>query len=186
MSAYDLPTSLVVNGVDYAIRSDYRAILDIMGVMADYAQSNEDRALVSLNIFYKDYESLPPHDYDEAIERMIWFINGGMEQKSNEKKPKLMDWQQDFPVIVPSINRVCGSDVRAVEYMHWWTFLGYYQEIGDCMFAQIVSIRKKKLQGKKLDKADQKFYRENHDLIDLKRHKEDFDEEAEFGKWATV
>lgn len=184
MSAYDLPTRLIVNGAEYAIRSDYRAILDIMGVLADSSISNDDRALITLQIFYEDYDELPPNDYEDAISRMFWFINGGAEQKSDGKKPKLMDWQQDFQVIVPSINRVCGVDVRAVEYMHWWTFLGYYQEIGDCLFAQIVSIRRKRMQGKKLDKNDQKFYRDNRDLIDLKRE-ETPDETELFEKWAT-
>ena len=49
--------------------------------------------------------------------------------------------------------------------MHWWTFLGYYYEIGDCTFAQIVKIRNAKLKGKKLDKSDQEWLRQNADLV---------------------
>jgi hypothetical protein len=42
-------------------------------------------------------------------------------------------------------------------------------EIGDCYFAQVVSIRSKKQGNKKLDKSDQEFYRKHRQDIDLKR-----------------
>ena len=41
-------------------------------------------------------------------------------------------FSKDFTYIVAPINRVTGQEVRAVEYMHWWTFLLAYYEIGDC------------------------------------------------------
>ena len=44
-----------------------------------------------------------------------------------------------------------------------------YQEIGDCLFAQIVGIRRKLARGKKLDKSEQEFYRNNRQLVDFKR-----------------
>ena len=91
-----------------------------------------------------------------------------MDEKQSGRKPKVMDWQQDFPLIVSPINKALGFEVRAVEYLHWWTFLAAYQEIGDCLFAHVVSIRRKKKRGQKLDKSDQQFYRENRQIIDLK------------------
>ena len=59
----------------------------------------------------------------------------------------------------------------------WWTFLGAYMEIGDCYFAQVVSIRSKKAKSKKLDKSDQEFYRKHRDDIDLKRQMNKEEEE---------
>ena len=41
-------------------------------------------------------------------------------------------------------------------------------EIGDCTFAQIVRIRSLKAKGKKLDKADQEWYRKTRHLVDIK------------------
>jgi hypothetical protein len=80
-----------------------------------------------------------------------------------------MDWQQDFPMIASPINRVLGTEIRSLEYLHWWTFIAAYQEIGDCTFAQVVSIRKKKSKNQKLDKSDQEFYKQNKHLVDFKR-----------------
>ena len=79
-----------------------------------------------------------------------------------------MDWEQDFQHIVAPINRVVGREIRDVEYMHWWTFVAAYYEIGDCYFAQIIRIRELRAKGKPLDKSDQEFYKRNRSAIDLK------------------
>ena len=168
MSAYELPTSAVIGGVDYDFRSDYRAVLDVISVMCDTSINDNERAYVSLSIFYPDFDAIPPDDMQEALDYCLWFVGGGMDEKPSVRKPKVMDWNQDFPLIVSPINKVLGYEVRAVEYLHWWTFLAAYQEIGDCFFAHVVSIRRKKKRGQKLDKTDQQFYRENRSLIDLK------------------
>lgn len=167
MSGYDLPTRAKIGGCDYAIRSDYRAILDVIGVMVDAETEDDERTLVVLSIFFEGFEDMPPRDFQEAVDYVQWFINGG-DAPSNSKSPKLMDWDQDFPLIVAPVNRVIGKEIRSMDYLHWWTFLAAYREIGECTFAQVVSIRKKKRGGKKLDKADEEFYRENRALVDFK------------------
>ena len=167
MSGYDLPTSTEISGREYRIRSDYRPILDIMGVLGEAPEVDEERAYTALSIFYEDFLEMPLSDIEDAIAYMLWFINGG-DEPSGAKNPKLMDWNQDFPLIVAPVNRVVGQEIRSIDYLHWWSFLAAYREIGDCLFAQVVSIRKQKRKGKKLDKADDQFYRENRALVDFK------------------
>lgn len=174
MSVYSLPKSAVVGGREYLIRSDYRAILDIIEVMNDTAVPDDERTFVVLSVFYVDFDSMPAFAYQEAINYCTWFINGGEEQPTSNKA-KLMDWEQDFSMIVAPVNRVLGCEIRDVEYLHWWSFLSAYQEIGECLFAHVVSIRKKKQRGIKLDKQDQQFYREHKELIDFKSEKLDED-----------
>ena len=167
MSGYDLPASAEIGGRTYPIRSDYRAILDIIGVMGDSSVDEEERTIVVLSIFFDSFEEMPLADFQKAVEYVQWFVNGG-DEPSAAKNPRLMDWEQDFPLIVAPVNRVIGKEIRSIEYLHWWTFLAAYREIGECLFAQVVSIRKKKRQGKKLDKTDEQFYRENRALVDFK------------------
>ena len=88
-----------------------------------------------------------------------------------------MDWEQDFPYLIAPINRVAGQEIRAVEYLHWWTFLSYYYEIGDCYFAQIVRIRDLKARGKLTDKTDKEFYRKNREAVDLKMRYSEMEED---------
>ena len=166
---YDLPKSLLVGQVEYEIRSDYRAVLDICIALSDIDLTDEEKAYVCLEIFYLDFEHMPQEHYREALEKCFWFINCGEEEQANNKNHKLMDWKQDFKYIVAPINRVLSTEVRAIEYLHWWSFISAYYEIGDCVFAQIVRIRDKKLKGKKLDKEEQAWYRQNRHLVDIRQ-----------------
>ena len=161
---YGLPTALDVGGVRHKIRSDYRAVLDIISALSDCELNNAEKINVLLNIFYVDNI---PDDIEDAINKCFWFINCGQPERKTRGK-KLMDWEQDFPIMIGSINRVAGTEVRALEYLHWWTFMGYYMDLGDCYFAQVVAIRKKKSEGKKLDKIEQDFYKNNREVINLK------------------
>lgn len=166
---YDLPKSLTVSGAEYTIRSDFREILDIIEILNDEEMTESERAYVTLLFFYPDFENIPPEDYQEAIEQCFWFINGGKSEAERDKNPpRLMDWQQDFPYIIAPVNRVIGHEIRADAYLHWWTFLAAYMEIGECTFAQIVHIREAKNRGKKLDASDKEWYLRNREIVDLK------------------
>lgn len=164
---YSLPTEVEIGGNVYPIRSDYRAILDIFGTFEDPDMDNNQNALAALDIFYPDFLTIPGEQLREAAEKMLWFINCG-DEGDNRKRPKLMDWEQDFQYIAAPINRVVGQEIRSMPYLHWWTFISAYYEIGDCFFAQIVRIRSLRAKGKRLEKADQEFYRENKRLVDIK------------------
>lgn len=47
--------------------------------------------------------------------------------------------------------------------------MGLFMEIGDGLFANVLHIRQKKAQRKKLEPWEAEFYRENKQLIDFKR-----------------
>lgn len=163
-----LPTTVDVNGATYPIQSDYRAILDILVALTDRELDERDKAEAALTIFYPDFEEMPVSDYQEALNQCFRFIDRGQEKKPKQKEPVLMSWEQDFDMIIAPVNRIAGCEIRALPYLHWYSFLSYYQEIGDCLFAQVVRIRDKRARGKTLDKQDREFYRRNRDIIDLK------------------
>lgn len=165
---YELPTVVLIEGAEYPIRSDYRAVLDICAALSDPELDDQSKAFVALTIFYPGFDAMPQGCYEEALKQCFWFINCGSAEDQTPKAPKLMDWEQDFQLIVAPVNRVLGKEIRAAEYLHWWTFIAAYYEIGDCLFSQVVRIRDMKARGKKLDKADQEFYRRNRRLVDLK------------------
>lgn len=164
---YTLPTSLKLGGVEYEIRSDFRAVLDICAALNDTELNDSEKVEVALTIFFPAYETIPRELLQEAFDACMDFISCG-EQNHKKKEPKLVDWEQDFRYIAPAVNRVLGQEIRALKYLHWWTFIGAYNEIGECLFAQIVGIRSKKASGKKLDKSEQEWYRKNRELVDFK------------------
>lgn len=162
-----LPKKLEVNGIPRTIRSDYRVALLIFQAFADIEMPESDKAVTMLECLYEDYKLLLPEEYQEAVEKAAWFLDGGKEHEDPKDNRKLMDWEQDEGIIFSAINKVAGCETRAMEYMHWWTFLGFYYEIGESLFSTVIGIRDKKSKGKKLEKHEQEFYRDNKQLIDL-------------------
>lgn len=162
---YDLPTELNICGATYAIRHDYRAILDICIALSDRELTDEEKTIAALTIFYPDLDDMPWDHYPEALQKCYDFIERG--EKHSDSGPKLMDWEHDFQYIVAPINKAIGTEVRALPYLHWWTFLSAYMEIGDCTFAQIVSIRDKKARHKQLEKWEKDWYKRNRDIVDI-------------------
>lgn len=174
---YSLPVVLTVGGEERQIRSDYRAALDCFLALTDNELDNYNKAMELLDILYVD--ELPPELWQEAIEKALWFLNGG-EAERKEKGKQLVSWTQDFTMIASPVSKIIGQDIRGMTYLHWWSFLSAYMSIGDCLFAQVVSIRDKKARGKTLDKTDKEFYRRNKEIIDIKKPLTD--EEAELLK----
>ncbi len=181
---YDLPKSVTIQGVEYPVRTDYREILDICMALHDPDLTEDERVLNALDVFYYGLDNLSPEILEDAVKECYKFINCGAEDDDRSRpQPKLVDWEQDFSYIVAPVNRVCGREIRAVEYMHWWTFVSYYMEIGgDCTFAQIVGIRSKLAKGKSLDKQERQWYRQNRGLVDFKRKYTEADNEL-FEEW---
>lgn len=166
MMAYDLPTSLTIGEVEHPIRYNWRAILDILCACSDPELDDAGKAMCVLQIFYPEWEKIPPEDVQEACKKACEFIDCG--QKDDGKpKPKMIDWQQDAPIIIPEINKVSGREIRLDPDIHWWTFWGWFMGIGDGLLASVLHIRKKKAQHKKLEKWEEEFYHANKALVDI-------------------
>lgn len=163
---YSLPTSIQINQVSFNIRNngDYRMVLDCFEALNDIELSKEERVFACLIIFYEDFNDISdfPKEYlDRLISEMFKFFNQNEEMQSNTHNIRVIDWEQDSNLIVSAINRVANKEIRGLEYMHWWTFLGYYIAIGECPLSHITSIRYKLAKGKKLEDYEKKFKQEN-------------------------
>lgn len=183
-SAWEFPTSLNIGGFDYEIRTDYRAVLDLLTALNDPDLTDSDpnvtsymQTMVILQIMFPQYEDIPTENIQEAVDKVTEFIDMGISDDS--KKPKTMDWEQDAPILIPAINKVLNTEIRAQKHIHWWTFLGAYMEIGESLFSNIIHIRRKKAKGKKLEKWEQEFYKENKSLIDFHEKSQRSQEEKE-------
>ena len=183
-SAWEFPTSLNVGGIDYEIRTDYRAVLDVLAALNDEELIDEDESVtafiqsrIMLEIMFPKYDTIPQENIAEALEKVVEFIDMGIADE--RKRPKTMDWEQDAPILIPAINKVLNREIRAEKYMHWWTFMGAYMEIGESLFSNVVHIRQKKASGKKLEKWEQDFYKDNKSLIDFKQKNNRSDKEKE-------
>lgn len=182
--SWKLPTSLEIGGVGFSIRTDFRDILTILQAYNDPDLPDDAKHIVMLQILYEDFEKITDENVYEAIQKGIEFIDQG--RKDDHQKPPIMDWEYDSDIIVPAINKVAGCEVRALPYLHWWTFLGYYMEIGEGLFSNVINIRHKKMKGEKLEKWEKEFERDNKDLIVLKKQVSEEEKEVRAAEKAAL
>lgn len=165
---YSIPQAITINNKSYAIREkgDYRMVLDCFKALNDEELDKTERVVACLMIFYEDFNSIQDvaniGDLEPFVKEMYNFFNCGEESGIGMKVPhKLIDWERDSQIISSAINKVAGKEIRAESYVHWWTFMGYYLAVGESPLATIVGIRSKIVKGKKLDKSEQEFKRNN-------------------------
>ena len=85
MAAWDLPYSLNVGGVDYEIREDFRAVLDILTAFGDDELTAEEKTQAMIEILY--YPALPPPEtLGEAAEAARWFIDCGITREDEPEQ----------------------------------------------------------------------------------------------------
>lgn len=167
MNAYDLPSSLGIGGRAYAIRSGWRSVMDIFAALNDPELDTDGKVIAMLTILYPEHDQIPQQDIPEAIEKACEFLDCGQQEKEGPR-PRLLDWEQDAALIVPAVNAVSGRDIRLDPNLHWWTFFGMFMSVEGGLFGSVLRVRQKKAKGKKLDKWEEEFYRENKKLVDLK------------------
>lgn len=161
-----LPKTLNVGGKAYKIRSDYRDIFRIISAFNDPDLTDQEKVYVCMAQIYVNLESIPKNDFEAAYKAAISFIE--CNNKNDKPSPKIIDWEKDEQLMFPAINKVAGYEVRAVDYLHWWTFLGYFQGIDrDDTWGFILTIRQKRAKHKKLEKYEQEFYNANRDICEI-------------------
>lgn len=191
MSIGALPETLTVGDKSYPIRSDYRNVLQTFEAFNDPELEITEKWIVAIYLLFEDFTCAEDievavedgFDVDKAVNQILWFISGGKEEKKDDRKePPTYDWVQDEQIIFSAVNNVAKKEVREVDYMHWWTFLGYFNEVGEGTFSYIVGIRNKLNKGKKLEKHEKEFLNKNKDMVLIKKKlsKEEQEKEDEF------
>ncbi len=159
---WSLPDRAVLGGEEYPHETDYRVMLKLLKVLEAEDRPELYRWYVALARFFK--RPIPREHLGEAMAYLSEFLRCGAREAPG---PKLIDWQADAPIIAAEVNKAAGCEVRAMEQVHWWTFLGWFHSIGDGQLATLVAIRERLAQGKKLDSWQQEYYRTHKKQVDL-------------------
>lgn len=180
---WELPESLRVGQREWLIRSDFRCALDCMVVLEADELDDAEKADFVCQIIFPDYEEIYMAGlFQEAVSAAFSFLDGGRPKASGEQqtesKGKIVSWSEDAVMIFDAINKGRNMDIRR-ENVHWWTFLGYYMEIGESLFSSVISLRQKIRDGKKLEKYEKEFVQKNPQYFNVKNdemHMEDADD----------
>lgn len=171
-----LPETLTVGGEEYPIRTDYRNVLQVFEAFQDPELQPEEKWIVAIYLLFEDFScdddvleaAQDGFDLGEAMKQISWFISAGQPEKQVLEQPTY-NWTQDEQMIFSAVNKVAGRETRELEYLHWWTFLGYFNEVGEGTFSFIVGIRHKLNKGKKLEKHEKEFLSHNKELVLMKK-----------------
>ena len=171
-----LPEALTVGGEEYPIRTDYRNVLQVFEAFQDPKLTQEEKWIVAIYLLFENFScdddvleaAQDGFDLGEAMKQISWFISAGQPEKQVLEQPTY-NWTQDEQMIFSAINKVAGRETRELEYLHWWTFLGYFNEVGEGTFSFIVGIRHKLNKGKKLEKHEKEFLSHNKELVLMKK-----------------
>ena len=161
---WQLPVTKKFGMQSFDLHADYREILEIFSVLEDPDLPEPVRWRIAMGLFYE--QPVPWEHRQAAMEYLAFFLRGG--QPEGKPGPKLLDWQQDADAIIAGVNQAAGQEVRALPFVHWWTFLSWFHGIGQGQLSTLVSIRDKLRRGKKLEPWEKEFYRENKHRVDLK------------------
>jgi hypothetical protein len=162
MNTWELPVCAVFGGKSYQFHADFRDILEIFSYFDDPDMPEYLKWRVALALFYE--EEIPAEYQQEAMAYLAEFLRGGVPEKPGAK---LLDWQQDAPLIVADVNKVAGQEIRALPFLHWWSFLSWFHAIGQGQLSTVVSIRDKLRRGKPLEAWEKEFYREHKAQVEL-------------------
>lgn len=164
---YELPTEIIIEGRPYSIRKkgDYRMILDVFSVLEDTELEQKERVISALIIFYEDFNDIEDvlscSNLEQVTKEMYKFFNGDRLEGGAREIKKLIDWDNDSAMVCAAVNKVAGKEIRSEPYIHWWTFLSYYMSVGESVLSTVVGIRDKMMSGKKMEKWETEYKREN-------------------------
>jgi len=165
MDFMTLPKTLTIGGDVYDINSDFRPCFGIMQIFEDNSISNIEKLEATVGILY--VKEIPAEHFEEAIDKAMWFLNGGENAGSPSKYGRLYSWEQDAKYIIYAVDRTLNISCRSIDYLHWWDFTSALMECKECMFSTLIHQRKLKKQGKQ-SKYDKEWWIENRDIAELK------------------
>lgn len=185
---WELPGSLRVGQKEWPIRSDFCAGMNCMEILEADDLEEEEKAEFVCRTLYPDWEEIFANGlFQEAVQAAFDYLDGGRPKKTEEEakaepKGKIMSWTDDAMIILDAINEHREVDVR-ISRPHWWTFLGYYLEIGESLFSTVLSLRQKIRDNKKLDKYEKEFIQRNPQYF---RRKEDMAIDVEMDELSKI
>lgn len=166
------PTSVEINGKEYALNTDFRVGLKCILAWEDPELTAREKTLVMLRLLYKE---IPP-DTQKACELAVYFLNCGEEKDDGEaaESPvrRVYSFTKDAKYIYSAIRQTHGIDLETVKHLHWWKFCYFFLDLDpDCMFQQMLHLRQQKQRGK-LTKEEQAIYYRLRDILDLPQEKD--------------
>lgn len=166
-----LPDRVLIDGVEYPINPDFRAIILIDQIMHDKELSDTEKIMSAIGIFYAGD---PPEQTSQAIEKLTWFFGCGKKQNEQEKRrgrfqrhTRAIDYTVDSRLIWSAFLQMYQIDLTQPVQLHWWKFCALMENIPDtCKISKIMMYRTVDTSG--MSKQQKSFYAKMRKKYELK------------------
>lgn len=165
-----LPTSVVIDGVEYKINSDFRTSILFSLLMEDNDVNEQDKILGALQLYY----DVIPNNINSAIDEIINFYlcndnnNTSSNSTKNKSNKKVLDYDIDSNYIYSAFLTQYNIDLQDIKYLHWWKFKAMLDSLNDdlmlCKIIKFRSIDVSKIQ----DKEQKKYYQKMQKMYEIK------------------
>jgi len=134
-----LPDHLTVDGLAYAIKTDFRFTLrSILAYEDPELTGYEKRTVLLSNLFI-----VAPIDLEAALLQAQWFLDGGNPPSEPTDDPRLYSFSLDANLIFAAFYQTHGLDLTTAQ-LHWFKFLALFMDLGtDTAFCQLIGLRKR-------------------------------------------
>lgn len=133
---YDkLPESVEVNGISYAIHTNFKDWIAFFDMMADENYTSKEKLVTSLRWFREK----PPSDLLAAWNALLQFAsradapNGEEPEETNSSRQETpcFSWSHDSAYVLGAFLQCYHLDLRAVPYLHWYHFMALFEALPD-------------------------------------------------------
>lgn len=167
-----LPKSVMVNGKEYEINTDFKVWIEIENIILNDNMSIYEKIAKMLKMCYKTL----PKSLPDALDAMMAFYLMSPQNDRPSKKPKnknvkpIYSFDEDAPYIYSAFLSEYGIDLIK-QNLHWWQFVSLLKGLGDeNKFCKIITWRAIDIDEIK-DKSQKKFIRKMKNIYRLKNVK---------------
>lgn len=168
-----LPTTVEINGDYYVINSDFRVTIEFELLMQDTDTDDAQKARKALELYYP----VIPADLDAAVDRIMWFYQGGKRYRQEQAKRtgsfdpddrrRIYSFEYDDDYIYSAFLSQYNIDLQDVAYLHWWKFRAMFHTLrADMKISEIMSYRSMDINGK-MTAEQRNYYQKMKDLYAL-------------------
>lgn len=136
----EYPNEVIVEGVVYKIKADFKCILSIIQLLNDDVFCEQEKIINSIRLFYDD---IIPKNVDIAFKEMTRFLQLYHDEKSiSVNSIKVIDYSIDSGLIFSAFWQLYKINLSRVK-LHWFMFICLLENISDdqLKLVQIMNIR---------------------------------------------
>lgn len=170
-----LPETVVVDGREYPIYSDFRTGIILEQILGDDELDGKQKFYEIMRLYFVDEV---PENKDGALEAILYFYSCGKQEnkrKAKRKKEgapppkKSYDFMYDDDYVYSAFLTQYGIDLNEIEYLHWWKFMAMFRSLeSHNKIVEIIGYRQADL-GKIQDKKERARIANLQKLYELPR-----------------